>query len=217
MVTNDILNRAKQNGIRVTPLILRIRGVEENKLNPYFLTGFTEGEGSFGLYFQKNSKYRSGYQVKLDFTISVHEKDRAILEDINLYFNSVGKIYKQGDQAFKYKVSSIKGLAMILEHFDKYPLITHKQADYLLFKRAVQILQQKKHLAPPLLWRESVSEILSIKASMNLGLSEELKIAFPNIIPVLRPLVQPSIIPFSPLFKYRGSGNWLAGFVSAAP
>jgi len=74
-----------------------------------------DAEGSFGLYLQKNSKYISGYQAKLEFTISLREMDRAILEDINLYFNYAGKISKQGDQAFKYKVSSIKGLAIILE------------------------------------------------------------------------------------------------------
>lgn len=49
-------------------------------------------------------------------------------------------------------------------------------------------------------------KIVSIKASMNKGLSDELKAAFPNIIPVERPKV-----------VYQGikDPSWLAGFVSA--
>jgi hypothetical protein len=73
-----------------------------------------DAELSFGLYLQKNSKYISGYQAKLEFTVPLRGTDR-VIEDINLYFNYAGKIYKQGDQAFRYKVSSIKGLAIILE------------------------------------------------------------------------------------------------------
>ena len=35
----------------------------------------------------------------------------------------------------QYRVSSLSNLQVIIEHFDKYPLITQKQADYLLFNK----------------------------------------------------------------------------------
>ena len=48
-------------------------------------------------------------------------------------------------------------------------------------------------------------KIIAIKASINWGLSEELKLAFPDLVPVGRPLVEnPKII----------DPNWLAGFTS---
>ena len=47
--------------------------------------------------------------------------------------------------------------------------------------------------------------IVAIKASMNYGLSDDLKAAFPNISPVHRPLV---------LDKKIKDPNWLAGFAT---
>ena len=37
---------------------------------------------------------------------------------------------------------------------------------------------------------EGLIKIVAIKASMNWGLSEELKKAFPNVVPVVRPLIK---------------------------
>jgi hypothetical protein len=47
----------------------------------------------------------------------------------------------------------------------------------------IELIQNKKHLTA-----DGLKEIVSIKASMNLGLSESLKAVFPNVIPVSRPL-----------------------------
>lgn len=94
-----------------------------------------------------------------------------------------------------------KELRVIIEHFDKYPLITQKQANFELFKQVVQMLSHKEHLTP-----EGIHKIIAIKASVNLGLAEELKAAFPNTIPVPRPVVEDQEIK---------DPNWLSGFVSA--
>jgi hypothetical protein len=76
-------------------------------------------------------------------------------------------------------------LPIVIRFFSKYPLITKKHADYLLFKLAVDLVLNKEHLT-----MEGLNKIVAIKASMNRGhLSSELKVGFPNIIPVDRPLV----------------------------
>jgi hypothetical protein len=59
-------------------------------------------------------------------------------------------------------VQSIKDIAVIVEHFDKYPLITQKQGDYLLFKMAVNLILNKEHLTI-----EGLRKIVAIRASMN--------------------------------------------------
>lgn len=64
----------------------------------------------------------------------------------------------------------------------KYPLLTSKQVDFELLKKVVDLMNQKEHLTI-----EGIQKIVSIKASMNLGLSEELLVAFPDVKPVLRP------------------------------
>lgn len=59
---------------------------------------------------------------------------------------------------------------------------------------------EKKHLTS-----EGLAKIVALKASMNMGLSEELKAAFPDILPVSRPSVLNSEIK---------DPHWLAGFTS---
>jgi len=120
------------------------------------------------------------------------------LEKIKIYFNGVGGIYEDGKSLYKYSVRSIKDLEIIINHFDSYPLITQKWADYQLFKLLVNMLLNKEHLT-----QEGLDKVMSIKASLNKGLSPKEKVAFPNIVPVERPLLveSPEINPY-----------WLAGF-----
>lgn len=75
----------------------------------------------------------------------MHNKDLKLLEAIQRTFN-VGKIYKHGIDSMQYRVSSLSNLQVIIEHFDKYPLITQKRADYLLFKEAVNLIKKNIYL-----------------------------------------------------------------------
>ena len=140
-----------------------------------------------------------GWNVELRFQISLHEKDKALLEQIKNYFG-VGNIYKAGPQSIKFCVLSIEDLSVIISHFDRYPLHTQKQADYELFKQAWDLILNKEHLT-----EEGLRKIVAIKASSNLGLSEQLKTAFPDITPMDRPLVT------NPKIK---DPHWLAGFTN---
>lgn len=170
-----------------------------SSLHPWFVTGFVDAEGCFRLSILKNKELKTGFKVELIFQIGLHENDKAILELIQSSLG-VGKIYKHGNESFQFRVSSIKDLEVIINHFDKYPLQTQKQADYLLFKRTKDIIKNKEHLTI-----EGLDKIVAIKASMNLGLSDKLKAEFSGIKPVARPLVENRLIP---------DPNWLAGFIS---
>ena len=46
-------------------------------------------------------------------------------------------------------MESIKELQAIINHFDKYPLITKKLKDYLLFNKAFYLISKKEHLGTP--------------------------------------------------------------------
>jgi hypothetical protein len=94
----------------------------------------------------------------------------------------VGGIYRDGN-CFQYRVESIKDLPIVIKFFDEHPLITKKHADYFLLKLAINLVLNKEHLN-----MEGLKKIVAIKASMNKGQSSKLKDAFPNILPVERPL-----------------------------
>lgn len=90
---------------------------------------------------------------------------------------------KQGSQLIQFIVYSVKDIKVIIDHFDKYSLITDKNSDFKLFKQQVyQLTQQKEYLN-----LDGLYKIVAIKASMNRGLSDELKLAFPDVIPVIQP------------------------------
>lgn len=123
---------------------------------------------------RKNKKFKTGWEVLLSFRINLHKKDLALLERVQAFY-AVGTISKGKDFAC-FSVQSIKDLInVIIPHFDKYPLVGDKQADFLLFRSIVELMNKKKHLTI-----EGLHEILSISASLNRGLSEELVKAFPS-------------------------------------
>jgi hypothetical protein len=151
--------------------------------------------------FTRNNRYKVGYQVQIFFLINLHDKDLELLSKIQSYFDG-GNIRKHGKTTSSFRIASLKNLRAVISHFDKYPLITRKQADYKLFKQALDFIINKKHLTT-----EGFKEILNIKASMNLGLSRSLtlKTVFPNISPVIRPEVMDYNIK---------DPNWVVGFTT---
>ena len=169
-------------------------------LHPYYITGFVDGEGCFTISIFRDSRMFTGWQVKGIFKISLHKKDRKILELITRTLG-VGKIYKRGKHYLEYRVSSVKDLKVIINHFDKYPLITKKLGDYILFKQSVYLIEKKEHLT-----NTGLLKLISIKAVLNWGLSKKLSESFPNIIPTVRPEIKSTKIQ---------DMNWIIGFVEA--
>ena len=131
-----------------------------NGLNPYYITDFTDGEGCFFVGVSPDSKSKTGYRVKANFQIGLHLKDLALLEQIQLFFGGVGKISKLGAESVQFRVYALEDLKVILHHFYKYPLLTNKQSDYLLFKEVVNLMQEGKHFT-----LEGLNKIVSIKAN----------------------------------------------------
>jgi LAGLIDADG endonuclease len=169
-------------------------------LNPWFITGFTDAEGSFGANFRRSTALSLGMRFQPVMAIQLHKKDIDLLNKIRGYFGNVGFI-TIGEKLASFRVQSLKEItANIIPHFDKYPLITQKQADYLLFREIVMLMKGKKHLS-----KEGLQSIVNIKASLNLGLSEDLKVSFPETKPVARPVISDQKI---------SNPEWIAGFTS---
>ena len=69
-------------------------------------------------------------------------------------------------------MQSLKELETVINHFQKLSLITKKRAYLKLLIMIVEKMKRKDHLND-----EGLIKIVAIKASMNLGLSEKLKLA----------------------------------------
>lgn len=174
-----------------------------NNLNPQFITGFCDAESCFSLNILKNPLYNLGWKISLVFSIHLHSKDVDILYLIQKFFG-VGNVTLHGNSAM-YQVTKLGDLLFIIDHFNLYPLLTKKYADFLLFKKAFLIIKDKKHLQI-----EGLHDLIGIRASLNKGLNKRLKLAFP----IIKPAVRIEIPNFSPKPKNSEINHWIAGFVS---
>lgn len=173
---------------------------DDLQINPWFIIGFTDGEGCFTCSVLKSSSYKFGWEVQLCFQIKLHIRDLPVLLRIQHGLGGIGTI-SSSQSVCAFRVRKFQELVELVKFFDKYPLISKKIGDYMLFKQIVSIMQLKEHLT-----LQGLQNIINIKATLNFGLSKELQLMFPETIPVPRPLNKTCIIPHP---------QWIAGFTSA--
>lgn len=185
--------------------LIQIRNYSSERkivLSPLFISGFSDAEGSFVITILKNPRYKIGWNVQARFQIKLHEKDRALLLLIQNYFGNIGYISKICDKStVEFRVSDITSLNnIIIPHFEKYTLITNKYKDFIIFKHIVSLMSENKHTT-----LEGLKEILEYRASLNWGLSKNLKEYFPSIVPIKRVEIEDNRLS-------KLSSNWIAGF-----
>jgi len=110
--------------------------------------------------FRENFKSKIGWSVELVFGIHLHIKDKALLQAIQNSFGGIGNITNSGKEAVQFQVTSIKEIGIIIDHFDKYPLITQKWSDYQLFNMAFYLVKNKEHLT-----LDGIKKLVGIKSS----------------------------------------------------
>ena len=169
------------------------------QVDPWFITGFTDAEGCFMCNMVKKPKYKAGWEIQPVFQIKLHVKDFPVILGIQHSLGNIGTV-ENNQSTCTFRVRKLKEIIELIKFFDKYPLITRKKGDYLLFKQIISIIQLKEHLTT-----KGLQRIINLKATLNFGLSKELQLMFPETIPVARPLREPCVIPHP---------QWLAGFTS---
>ena len=95
-----------------------------NKLDPWFITGFVDAEGYFSIELYKDSKAKFKYTPRLVFGINLHVKDLPILLSFKDTLG-VGTVSTKG-KVTSYTVKTFKDLAVIVNHFKLYPLVSSK-------------------------------------------------------------------------------------------
>jgi hypothetical protein len=177
--------------------------VFNSKLNPWFITGLTDAEGCFCTTIYKNKAYKTGWVVRSFFQLSLHQRDSSLIYQLKDFFGGIGTMsLDKKSNVLNYSVASLKELSsIVIPQFKKYPLLTQKGADFLLFEQIVELMNNDAHLTA-----NGLQQIINLRASMNTGLSEIQKSEFSNNInPAKREIIQSSIIP---------DPNWISGFVS---
>lgn len=173
--------------------------LNNQKFNFWFITGFTDAEGSFIISIYKDAKSKLKWRVSAYFSIHVYKKDLPLLKLIQKIL-SVGIVRKNNENTVLFRVSDIKELQIIINLFKNYPLISAKYLDFLYFEQCLELIKEKVHLT-----EEGLLKIVSLKANLNKGLSKELLEAFPNVENLDRLE-----------YKFKGipDPSWVSGFAS---
>lgn len=133
-----------------------------NSLESY-LSGFTDGEGSFCVYFSPRSRMTLGWEVRPSFSVGQNTSRPEVLNLFLQYFKCGSLRPNRGDNTVKFEIRSLKNLLeVVIPHFRKYPLLSSKGKDFEKFVTICNLLSRNKHLT-----REGFIEIVDLAFGMN--------------------------------------------------
>jgi hypothetical protein len=170
--------------------------IKSKDLNPNYITGFIDGEGSFNIIISVDPTRTSGYRVVCEFHITQKYHSAEVLYAIKDYFNcGIIKVCSKQNKTLNYQINSFKDIhSKLIPFLDKNPLLTSKQLNYLTFKKAINMLINGEHLTI-----KGIEELKALAKEMNTNRTFEEKWNFTqNYCPTVK------ITP-----------EWIAGFVDA--
>jgi len=138
------------------------------KLKPWYIVGFVEGEGCFAITISRHKTKRLRKDGRLIFEIELRGDDRQILERLKytwgcgLLFNLKYPRYGWKPH-IKYAVKSHRDIfRIVIPFFKKYPLQGKKRKDFEDFCKAAELIKEKRHLT-----KEGIEELGKIREFMN--------------------------------------------------
>jgi LAGLIDADG endonuclease len=150
-----------------TPALIATRAAYGDRvpLDPWFVSGLTEGEGCFCVSFARRSKLRTGLEVRPSFSLSLNEKDLELLKDLQAFFGCGWIRESKADRTFKYEARSVENLLdPIMPHFERHPLRGSKAKSFVAFRDVCVMIEQGDHLR-----RDGLRSIIDVAYEMNLG------------------------------------------------
>lgn len=138
---------------RSTSALRRRKGqIQLEKLNPNYISGFIDGEGSFSVSFGRHKTLKRKIEIRIEFAIELRKDDEEILHRIKETIGC-GRIYDCSYDRYgwyphaKYKIGSIREMKKFLLPFlRRYPLQAKKAKVFELFSEIVEITAKKDHL-----------------------------------------------------------------------
>lgn len=117
-----------------------------DNLSPDWVSGFATGESNFFIAVQK-AKSKIGFYTSIRFSIAQHSRDILLIKSFVNFFGGGYVTEYKNKIICEFVVSNFNlNFTRIITFFDKYPIRGSKHLDYLDFKKAAQIIQNKQHL-----------------------------------------------------------------------
>ena len=132
------------------------------KIDPRWIVGFTDGEGTFYIGINKHKDMKVGFQVLPEFRIVQHKKDIQLLYAIKKFFNC-GVVRVNHEDRYEVRIRDLDCiLQKVIPLFEKYKLLTKKKHDFIRFRKIVLMMKNGEHLT-----HEGIEKIFKIAEKMN--------------------------------------------------
>jgi LAGLIDADG endonuclease len=140
---------------------------QQERLDSY-IAGYVDGEGSFHVAVQRNATTRAGWQLVPEFHVSQNAERRQVLDLIARRFGC-GRIQANhrgtADTSLVYVVRNrIDLLTKVIPFFERYPLLSTKQEEFVVFATIVRAMARGEHLD-----QQGFRSIRRLAVSMNGG------------------------------------------------
>jgi LAGLIDADG endonuclease len=100
----------------------------KNRLDPDWVSGFIEGDGSFFIYIRPKTNY-----VNAAISIGLNIREKPLLIKIQEFFCGMGKVYTYDSRNIvEWKVVKLSHLTYIASHFKIYPLMGLKSYNFII-------------------------------------------------------------------------------------
>ena len=112
-----------------------------------YISGFIDGEGCFCVSFHPSGRHRLGWEVRPSFSVSQNADRSEVLYMIQSMWGCGFIRPDRSDNILKFEIRNVEILvAIVLPHFQRYPLLSSKQNDLVRFGRICELVWTKQHL-----------------------------------------------------------------------
>ncbi len=134
--------------------------VSTEPLNPYWVSGFSEGDASFYVTISEKSN-----QVRMFYAIKLNTRETPLIVKIQEFFKGNGYIVQdKNNMIVQYNIVSHSIInQIVIPTFDTYMFYGNKLANYLIWKEILGLINTKAHLTA-----EGLDKIRYLKSQINI-------------------------------------------------
>lgn len=152
-ISNNILNHSKYSELKK---IINLKLNSDKDLKNHWLAGFSDADASFQIkILNRNDKI----EVRLNFQID-QKKNNILLLIKNSLGGNIG--YRKTQDTYYYGSTSFGSAKNVINYFDYFHLLSSKHVNYLKWRKAYIIIQNKDHLI-----KEGLEKIIKLKSTIN--------------------------------------------------
>lgn len=132
--------------------------VSPEPLNPYWVSGFSEGDSSFFVSISEKSK-----QVRIIYAIKLNNRETPLVVKLQEFFKGSGFISHDKNNMVTYSIASIKSInEFLVPTFDTHRFSGNKLTNYIIWKEVLGLINSNAHLTP-----EGLDKVRDLKSTLN--------------------------------------------------